>query len=196
MYDLDEVAGGVFRREGAEARARSHLDGIDLAGQVKLRIGIHVDADLLSRTHVFQLRLLEIRRYPGLGRNQGHQGLADLHIDAVLDIAFGYPAVLRRGDFRVRQIDFRLGQVGLDLRHLPLRLADLGVGGGDVLGHQFGFAEPGVGVGEIGPGGPLIGFGQIDLLLGGGAAVDLLLPFQIGFGSGQRGGGGIALRLR
>src|SRR6202012_50325 len=62
LHDLDEIAGGVFGREGRELRARTELDAVDVPFEAKMRVGIDADFDMLPRPHVGQLALLEIGR--------------------------------------------------------------------------------------------------------------------------------------
>ena len=54
------------------------------------------------------MRFLEIRRHPALGRDQRKYSLTDLHIIAGLDRFVRHPAILRRGNLRVLEIQFGL----------------------------------------------------------------------------------------
>src|ERR1700679_1284576 len=60
LNDLDEVAGGVFRREGREFRAGPELDAVAVALQPQLRVGIDPDIDVLTGPHVDELALFEV----------------------------------------------------------------------------------------------------------------------------------------
>src|SRR5262249_18067682 len=98
LDDLDEVAGGVFRWKGGEARAGAELNAVDVTGELKIRMRVHRDVHLLAGAHAVELRFLEVGSDPDVRRYDGKNCLAGLHIVPLLDIPLGNPAVLRRGD--------------------------------------------------------------------------------------------------
>ena len=59
LNNFDKVAAGIFRRQKAEQRSRGAREILDRPLVIATE-GINVNADRLSRTHVFQLRFLEI----------------------------------------------------------------------------------------------------------------------------------------
>src|ERR1700684_514026 len=69
LNDLDEIAGGVFGREGRELRTGPELDAVDMALQPQRRIVIDPDIDVLARPHVDELALLEVGGNPDVGRD-------------------------------------------------------------------------------------------------------------------------------
>src|ERR1700753_1058996 len=96
LHHLDEVAGGVLRREGGELRDRAELYTVDTTAQVERRISVALDPDLLPRPHVIELTFLEVRGDPDFGRDDRKDLLAGGDVIADLDITLGDPAVLRR----------------------------------------------------------------------------------------------------
>ena len=61
LHHLHVIAGGVFRRQQAEARAAGAGDAIHVPFDIRGE-GVHGDGHALARPHVFELRFLEIRR--------------------------------------------------------------------------------------------------------------------------------------
>src|SRR3984957_17090058 len=98
LNDLDEVAGGVFRRESRELRTGAELDAVDMALQPQLRVGIDPDRDVLARPHVDELALFKVCGDPDVGRDDRKDLLAGGDVIALFHVALGDPAVLRRGD--------------------------------------------------------------------------------------------------
>ena len=80
------------------------------------RVGIDFDLRRLTRTHIGELRLLEVRRHPDLRRHDRRKGLADLHalLPASTDLFVTRPATARR-DLRIGLLQLRLMQFGLRL---------------------------------------------------------------------------------
>ena len=64
----------------------------------RLRIGIDADVHLLAGAHAVELGFLEVGGDPDLRGDDRQDRLAGLHVVALLDVALGDPAVLRRGD--------------------------------------------------------------------------------------------------
>ena len=123
LHHLDVVAGGVLRRQQAEAGAGAGLQTVDMAAQRPVGIGVDGDLDRLARPHVGKLRLLEVGRHPGSADGEIGEGLVCLHDVADIHRALGHAACLRRHDPCV-------GQVELGRAHLRLGLRDLGLGVG------------------------------------------------------------------
>src|ERR1700733_13945363 len=94
LHYLDEIAGGIFGRKGAEFATRPQLYAIDMATQPQLRVHIDANANRLPRAHLHQLIFLEVRRDPDLRGDERQNLLADAHVIAQLDAALGHPAVL------------------------------------------------------------------------------------------------------
>src|ERR1700722_104732 len=133
LNDLDEVAGGVFWREGRELRTGAELDAVDMHLKTQLRIGIAPKRDVLAGPHVDELALLEVGGDPDFGRDDGKDLLTGRDVIALFHVALGDPAVLRRLDHGPGQIQIRLVEPGLRLLDLALELADGGVGLADAL---------------------------------------------------------------
>src|SRR5437016_158012 len=105
LDNLHEVAGRVFRWQQAEARSGRRREALDVRLEVMAAVGINFNHGGLSRTHVFQLRLLEIRGDPHfLERNDGHQRLSWLHDLPKLDALPADDPSRRRLDRRVFEI--------------------------------------------------------------------------------------------
>src|SRR5205085_6097368 len=85
LHDLDEIPGGVLRRESSELGARAELDAVDMAGELEPRIGVDRDPHLLARPHTVELGLLEIRRHPDFRHHDGEDRGARLQVIAELD---------------------------------------------------------------------------------------------------------------
>src|SRR5947209_17677162 len=87
LDDLHEVAGRIFRRQQAEARAGRAGDAVDPALVLAAAVRVDVDSRVLTGAHVPQLCFLEVRRHPHVidvdNREQRLTGLHDLaRIDA------------------------------------------------------------------------------------------------------------------
>ena len=71
LDDLGEIAGGVFRRQEAEGRARGRRQAFDVPFKVLTEILalelIHLDMHTLAGTQVAQLGFLEVRRHIDAG---------------------------------------------------------------------------------------------------------------------------------
>ena len=166
---------------------------------VSFRPGIGIDADvhLLAGAHAVELGFLEVGGDPDVRRDDRQDGLTGLHVVALLDVALGDPAILRRGDAGPGQVQRRLVELGAGQRHLRLELAHLGLGLADILRHQLGLAHCRLRLVHLGVGGAQRGVGGVDLLLGGGLLRQAALAPRIGIGleaagacRGQRGLGG------
>ena len=59
LHDFHVVAGGIFRRQQAEARAAGAGDAFDLA-VVAASVRVHIDRDALPDLHLPQLRFFEV----------------------------------------------------------------------------------------------------------------------------------------
>src|SRR5262245_1523950 len=70
LDDFDEVAGGILRRQQAEARAGRAGDAVHFALELASAERVDFDFGALAWTHVPQLRLFEVR---------GHPHVIDLH---------------------------------------------------------------------------------------------------------------------
>ena len=83
LHHFDVVAGGVFGRQQAEARARCGGDAIDVpAVLAAAAVGIDFKLDLLADVHFLELGLFEIGGDPDVfERNERHDLLTgrDLH---------------------------------------------------------------------------------------------------------------------
>ncbi len=102
LHDFDVVAGRVFRRQQAEARAGGGGDAV----HVPLELAApYASTSIVARwpgSHVAQLRLLEIGRDPDVvERDDGHQRLAGLHDLADFDRLRLTTPLHRRLDRRV-----------------------------------------------------------------------------------------------
>src|SRR5262252_1815189 len=74
------VAGGIFRRQHAEACPSGRSDAVDVSGKLTAAVRIDGHGGALSRLHVGELRLLEIRGHPDVvERYQRHQRLTRLY---------------------------------------------------------------------------------------------------------------------
>ncbi len=51
LHDLDEIAGGVLRRQQAEGGAAAGLDAVDLAFEYAMWIGVDAVIDRIARPH-------------------------------------------------------------------------------------------------------------------------------------------------
>src|SRR5271165_6250040 len=76
LHDFHEIARRVLRRKGGEFRSRSELNAVDMAFELKVRIGIHLDVDGLTRTNAVELSFLEIGGHPDFGRDDRKDRLA------------------------------------------------------------------------------------------------------------------------
>src|SRR6266566_3662934 len=86
LNNFDEVARRVFGWQQREARARGGGDAVDLAREFLPADRIDLHSHALARTHVLQLRLLEVRRHPDfVERNDRHQRLAWLNDLSLFD---------------------------------------------------------------------------------------------------------------
>ncbi len=108
-------AGNAEKREPG-----TKLHAVHVPHQAQPGKRIHPDIDALTRPHTGELVFFEIRGHPNLRRDQRHHRLSHLHVVALVDVALGDPAVLRRAHFRPAQVQFRL-------RELRLRQFDLGL---------------------------------------------------------------------
>src|SRR5947209_2211188 len=91
LNDLDEIAGGVFRREGGELGAGAKLDAVDVTVEVELRISVDADFDGLSGAHQIELVLLEVGGDPDLRRDDREDLLPGSDVVADLDVSLGDP---------------------------------------------------------------------------------------------------------
>src|SRR5215468_9406988 len=79
LHHLDEVPSRVFRRQQREPGAGGAGDAVDFAGEFLAADRVDLHGRPLARTHVLQLRLLEVRDDPHLvQRHDRHQRLARL----------------------------------------------------------------------------------------------------------------------
>ena len=89
---LTVVNGGIFCREGGEARAAALLDTVYLRGPSSSISG-HASTDtvdLIARLHAFKLRLFKSSRPPNNVRgNQENSAVSACTSDAGLHVAFG-----------------------------------------------------------------------------------------------------------
>src|SRR5690348_9914196 len=94
LYDLDPVAGGVFRWQQRKGETGAGAETDDLGRELDPRIGVDFDRCRLARAHVGELGFLEVRLDPdavgddredrGRGGNVGPDlKLLDLGDDAV-----------------------------------------------------------------------------------------------------------------
>src|ERR1700729_1302902 len=86
LNDLDEVAGGVFGREGRELRAGAELDAVDVSFKPQMRIGIDPNLHVLAGAHVDELTFLEVRGDPDFWRHDGNDLLAGSDVIACFDV--------------------------------------------------------------------------------------------------------------
>ena len=112
------------------------LHAVDMASQVELGIGVHVDLDALAGPQPIKLVLLEIGGHPDFRRNDRENLLARRDVVAHFHIALGDPAILRRPDDRPGEIEIRLIKLRLSLLDLTLQLVDLSIGLADMLRHR------------------------------------------------------------
>ncbi len=82
LYDLDEVARGVFRGKEAEDRAGTGLHAVDVPGRRPARIGVDLYLDGLAHGHFSYLGLLEIGDNPGVRLDDRKKGLPGLNVFA------------------------------------------------------------------------------------------------------------------
>src|SRR5438132_9435714 len=123
LYHLDVVAGRVLRRQQGKARARRAGDAVDFAVVGAPAVRVDVDPRPLTRPHVAQLRLLEVRRDPDfVDLHDGQQRLPGLH-----DLAGVDPFL--RDDAAHRRLDGGVLEVELGLRDIRARLQDVRFGG-------------------------------------------------------------------
>ena len=135
LDDLDEVAGGVLRRQQGQALAGPHSEAEDPAFELQ-PAAVHIDltACPLADAEVGQLRFLEIGVDPDLRkRTDGHETLPHLDVVAGVDVAAGHHAVDIADDAAVSEIQFGLIQVAAGLVDLGLGLLD-----GGRLGNELG----------------------------------------------------------
>src|SRR6202161_423773 len=110
LHHLDEVAGGVLRRQQRQSRSGT----LGKAGNAPLEhvaVAIHVDIEIdrLADTQVTQLRLLEIGVNPDfMERTDRHETLTDLHIVAWIDVSARDDAIDLRDDVAVAKIQLGL----------------------------------------------------------------------------------------
>ena len=76
LDDLDVVAGGVFRRQQAEAGAGAGLDAVDVAAERPCRGRRRRRCPPSGPGACRQLGLLEVGHHPDIRRDHGQQGLA------------------------------------------------------------------------------------------------------------------------
>src|SRR5262252_4545298 len=124
LHHLDEVPSRVFRRQQREPGAGGAGDAVDFAGEFLAADRVDLHGRPLARTHVLQLRLLEVRDDPHLvQRHDRHQRLARLDDLSWLDALSAHEACDRRFDGRVLKVELRL-------RELRSHLLRVGFGGG------------------------------------------------------------------
>ena len=110
LHDLDEVAGGVLRRQQRQRRAGAHRE----AGNASLEravpaVHVDFDVDALADAQVGDLRFLEVGVDPDFGqRADRHQRLAGLHVVARVDVAARDHAVDLGVDVAVAQVQLGL----------------------------------------------------------------------------------------
>src|SRR5262245_7352116 len=118
LHHLDEVAGGVLRRQQAETPAGAGLDAIHTPSEASGAIGIDRDLDRLPRAYVSQLCLHEVGYHPDVVRHDCHQRLADVHVCASFNALTRHAPTDRGKDLRGGEIDgplFDSGSCLLDL---------------------------------------------------------------------------------
>ena len=77
-------------------------------------------------------------------RDDREDRLPGLHVVALLDVALGDPAVLRRSDLGPGQVELRLVELRPGLRHLRLELATCASAWPMILRHQVGLLHRGL----------------------------------------------------
>ncbi len=108
LHDFDVVAGGVFRRQKADAIAAYAGHTLDVAAMISGE-GIDVNGDQFAPMHAGQLRLLEVGDHPdGVGLSDKHQGLPGLYMRAKLHRPLADYAVGRGVDLCVTEVQERL----------------------------------------------------------------------------------------
>ena len=141
LHDLDVVAGGVLRRQQAEARPGAGLDAVHVPFEQLVGVGVHPDRGRLPGLHIAELSLLEVRDHPYLAGHDGEERLAHLHVGSRLHALPRDPPGLRRVDLRVGQIELCLAHRRLVLRDLSGRLGRLGAAVGHLLRSRLGAGQ-------------------------------------------------------
>src|SRR5580704_13871601 len=114
---FDVVARGVLGRQRAEARPARPPNPGDPSG-VLMVVGIDTELDLLARSDPLQLRLLKVGRDPDVvQRHDRHETLPRRDVFADLHGLSADDSGNRGPDDRVAQIQLRLVEQGLLLRH-------------------------------------------------------------------------------
>src|ERR1700760_1019929 len=67
LYHLHIISRGIFRRKQTSARARSARHALDIS-VIFSAVGVDADVYLLSRVHLFELRLFEVCSDPNIFR--------------------------------------------------------------------------------------------------------------------------------
>ena len=126
LHHLDEVAGGVLRRQQRQRRSGPHREAGNAALEhVSAAVHVDIEIDRLADTQVAQLRLLEIGIDPDLvERADRHEILADLDIIARIDVSARDDAVDLRDDVAIAKIELGLGEIALGGLELGLGLLD------------------------------------------------------------------------
>src|SRR5499425_3027192 len=117
LNDFDKVAAGIFRRQETEQRscgAREILDGPAVVATERINMNVH----RLTRAHVFELSLLEVRRHPNIVKgNDGKQTLSWLNPLAEFDGFASNDTADGRIDLRIAKIQFRDAYLRVRLVH-------------------------------------------------------------------------------
>ena len=158
LHDLGEIAGGIFRRQQREQRARGGRQRRHRALEFVAVDGIDREFHFLAGNQLAKLCLLEIGDQIDLVERHDHRELlAGRNQVAELDRPIADHAVIGRAQHRERQVARRLVSGKFEVAHRRLRFlklrfqnADIGVGTSDLgIGayqHGVGLLERGVGV--------------------------------------------------
>src|SRR5271154_6346316 len=115
LDDFHEIAGGIFRRQQAEARSAGSADVYD-AARVLLSIGVDAEFDPLARVHTAELRFLEIRGNPDVVQwDHRHQLLSGRHVFPELHGLLADDPGHRRDNSAIAEVELRLFYEGFPL---------------------------------------------------------------------------------
>ena len=119
LHHFHVVPGGIFWGKQTKQRAGGPGKALDFT-LVVVPKGVHTNGDRLSRSHPFELRLLEVGRDPDIvQRNDYEQALSWLYAMTELNSLSSDHAADRRVDFRVTEIELSGVQVSTGLFLVP-----------------------------------------------------------------------------
>ena len=121
LDDLDEVAGGVLRRQQGERLTGPHGEAGDAALELPAAaVHVHLAPHPLADAQVRQLRLFEVRVDPDFReRADGHQSLPRLDVVAGVHVPADHDAVDLADDVAIAEVQF--GQFHVVPRLLAVR---------------------------------------------------------------------------